>query len=287
MTAKLEAINNHSTSLILARRFRRAAGFVPSGVAVLSTGDVAMTVSSLHCVSFHPPFASVALAKESRKAATILESGRFHARVLRSGEEDLARGEKDSGKDGMVDMECVIAAKHEAGDHHLILARVEEVGISSGCPLIYWRRGLHRCRPQYDFVAARERFEEFLAAWVGGTLPKKEWTHASHVAIGAFYAVRYPGEAFEKTKQGIIRYNEAVGTENSATSGYHETLTRFWANVLAKFAIGFTDAWETAREAVERFGEERDLHHLYYSFDVVRSTEARRSWVPPDLDGQY
>jgi hypothetical protein len=57
--------------------------------------------------------------------------------------------------------------------------------------------------------------------------------------------------------------------------------------VLAKFATGFTDARETAREAVERFGEERGLHYLYYSFDVVRSTEARRSWVPPNLDGRY
>ena len=93
--------------------------------------------------------------------------------------------------------------------------------------------------------------------------------------------------AFERTKNGILRYNEAIGTENSDTSGYHETLTRLWANVLAKLVAGCTDPWEAACEAVERFGEDRELHHLYYSFDVVRSTVARRTWVPPDLEGPY
>jgi flavin reductase (DIM6/NTAB) family NADH-FMN oxidoreductase RutF len=285
MSVQRKASCNHSASSILARRFRQAAGFVPSVVAVLSTGEVTMTVSSLHCLSFDPPLISVALGKQSRKAAAIEESGRFRARLLRGGEEDLARGETDSGDVGMVEMECEIAARYEAGDHDLIVARVSAVKISGGRPLIYWRRGLHGFRPRYDFVASRERFQEFVAAWEGGTLPRKEWTHASHVGIGAYYAVHYPGEAFEKTKEGIIRYNEAVGTVNSDTSGYHETLTRLWANVLANFVEGFTDPWVAAREAAERFGEERDLHHLYYSFDVVRSTEARRNWVPPDLDG--
>jgi len=126
-----------------------------------------------------------------------------------------------------------------------------------------------------------------VGAWETGTLPKTRWTHSGHVAIGAYYAVRYSDEAFERTKKGILRYNEAVGTENSDTSGYHETLTRLWANVLARVVAGFADPWKAACEAVDRFGEDRELHHLYYSFDVVRSRAARRTWVPPDLEGPY
>lgn len=81
----------------------------------------------------------------------------------------------------------------------------------------------------YDSLASGEAFAEFLAAWEAGTLPKARWTHAAHIAVGACSTVRYPDSAFERIKNGILRYNAAVGTENSETSGYHETLTRLWA----------------------------------------------------------
>jgi len=40
---------------------------------------------------------------------------------------------------------------------------------------------------------------------------------------------------------------------------------------------------ETVRALVGELGPRRDLYKGYYSFDVVRSVEARRSWVPPDV----
>jgi len=55
----------------------------------------------------------------------------------------------------------------------------------------------------------------------------------------------------------------------------------------ARFVKGIADPWQAAVKAVHKFGEDRDLHHLYYSFDVVRSAEARRAGIPPDLDGPY
>ena len=247
-----------------------------------------MTVSSLHCVSFDPPLVSVALSKDSHKARAILANGQFRVRLLRGGEGELAKGEGIPYGAGMVEMECTTAASYPVGDHDLIVASVGSVRISdSSYPMVYWRRGLHEFRPHYDFVASRTAFQEFVGEWEAGTLPKARWTHTAHVAICAYYAVRYPGQAFERTKKGIIRYNEAVGTENSDTCGYHETLTRLWANVLAKLVDGFVDPFKAACAAIARFGEDRDLHHLYYSFDVVRSTVARRSWIPPDLEGPY
>jgi flavin reductase (DIM6/NTAB) family NADH-FMN oxidoreductase RutF len=267
--------------------FRRAVGFVPTGVAILSAPSVAMTVSSLHCVSFDPPLVSVALAKDSRKAAIILANGRFHVRLLRSGEENLCQGEKTPLDAGLVEMECAISAIHPAGDHDLVLASVGGVTITNGYPMVSWRRGLHGFRPHYDFMVSRQAFEQFVAAWEDRALPKDQWTHAAHVAIGAHYGVRYPNTAFERIKVGICRFNEAVGTENSDTSGYHETLTRMWADVIAKVVRGFDDPWNAVQEAVEKLGQDRDLHRLYYSFDVVRNTEARRRWMPPDLEGPY
>jgi len=264
--------------------FRRAASFVPAGVAVLSGADVTMTVSSLHCASFDPCLVSVALAQDSQKGAAIIKGGWFRARLLRIGEEGLSRGEGHPTNLGLVELECTIGWTHPAGDHYLVLAEVGGVTISEVYPIVYWRRGLHEFYPNYRFMASRGAFEKFVAAWEACTLPKKQWNHAAHVAIGAYYAVRYPATAFQRTKDGILRYNEAVGIANTETSGYHETLTRFWASILAKLVERIADPWEAACTAVEKLGEDRDLHHLYYGFDVVRDTQARRIWIAPDLE---
>ena len=135
----------------------------------------------------------------------------------------------------------------------------------------------------HDFLTSPASLEAFLAAWEAGVLPKPQWTHAAHVAVGACYTVRFGASAFERTKAGIRRYNEAVGTVNGPDSGYHETLTRFWSLILANALTGVTEPFAAAFKAVELFGEERSLHTRYYSFDVVRSTHARQAWVPPDL----
>lgn len=123
-------------------------------------------------------------------------------------------------------------------------------------------------------------------AWESGTLPQAAWTHAAHVAIGACYTVRFGSLALDRIRAGILRYNAAVGVANTDTSGYHETLTRFWATVIAEAVRGSTDEWQAACLAVDRFGGDRDLHARHYSFDVVRSVEARRRWIPPDLGGK-
>jgi GNAT superfamily N-acetyltransferase len=140
-------------------------------------------------------------------------------------------------------------------------------------------------RPKHTFLSSPEAFADFVAAWEAGTLSKPQWAHAAHVAMGACYAVQYRASAFERIRAGIIRYNEAVGTENTDTAGYHETLTRLWAGVLAKFVRdnGFADPWKAACTAAEKFGENRELHRAYYTFDIVRSVQARRTWIPPDL----
>jgi hypothetical protein len=135
----------------------------------------------------------------------------------------------------------------------------------------------------HDFLSSSAALDEFIAQWEAGVLPKPRWTHAAHIAVGTYYAVRYCDAALDKTRCGIVRYNEAVGTANTATSGYHETLTCFWAALLARESQGIDDPLAAVRLTVERYGNERRLHERYYSFDVVNSVEARRKWIPPDL----
>ena len=147
-------------------------------------------------------------------------------------------------------------------------------------------------RPEH--LANDEALSEFLRGFEAGTLPKAEWTHGAHVAAAAYYL---HGAAQESTydmaydrvlpliRQRIQSYNLSVGGANTATSGYHETLTRFWLRVVAAHLRDRrpATALDAARQAVAEFGEQRALHTAYYSGDVIKDSEARLGWREPDL----
>jgi len=133
------------------------------------------------------------------------------------------------------------------------------------------------------FLESSEVFDGFIREWRDGTLPKEEFTHAAHIAVGAWMAVEHPGDAFERTRDGILRYNAATGTANTATSGYHETLTRFWSHLIAANVRGISDPLAAARHAVQTFAGRRGIYGEYYSFDVVGDAAARVRWLAPDL----
>ena len=62
------------------------------------------------------------------------------------------------------------------------------------------------------------------------TLPKPEWTHRAHVLAATALVRRHGGaEALARLRLAIPRYNEATGTPNTDTGGYHDTLTVFYA----------------------------------------------------------
>jgi hypothetical protein len=137
-----------------------------------------------------------------------------------------------------------------------------------------------------EHLASDEALDGFLSGFETGTLPKTEWTHGAHVAVAASYLFDSDFAAvLPLMRERICAYNLAVGTANTETSGYHETLTHFWLAIVSDFLCNRKPAscLEAVREAVAAFGEERALHKLYYSGDVVRDTAARRRWREPDL----
>ena len=131
-----------------------------------------------------------------------------------------------------------------------------------------------------------QEIDEFVAAFEGGTLPKKRWTHGAHVLTGACY-VHGLGEAvaIDKMRLCVRRYNEAVGGKNTDTSGYHETITVAWIKLLEGLMHESEPIERAAFAAlaVDRFAGDRNILRRYYDFDLVGSVEARRSWVPPTL----
>jgi len=119
------------------------------------------------------------------------------------------------------------------------------------------------------------------------TLPKTEWTHAAHLVVGLYYCFHNPpGVAKNLMSDGIYWLNDAHGTPNTDTSGYHETLTVFWLKSIANYLD------KTGREAglaalangLLATITDTNLPLKYYSRELLFSTEARLNYVEPDLE---
>ena len=132
-------------------------------------------------------------------------------------------------------------------------------------------------------VSETDRLAE---AFVDCTLPKEQWTHHAHLRVGLWHLLRYPpAEALALLRERIKRYNIARGGVNTDSAGYHETITRFYVWLIARF-VAAADRAEPEDELAERLVREygdRDWPLRYYSRDRLLSAEARRGWVEPDL----
>ena len=129
--------------------------------------------------------------------------------------------------------------------------------------------------------------EEALRGFEDGSFPREQWNHAAHLRVAACYLLAHPPEeALGRMREGVRRYNVCIGGANTPHSGYHETLTRFWMAVAGAFLAGLPEAkprTEKIQALIDEFGPRRDLFREYYSFDPVKSREARLGWVAPDL----
>jgi hypothetical protein len=134
---------------------------------------------------------------------------------------------------------------------------------------------------------SKEEIANFVADFESGVLPKHNWTHEAHFVMGFWYCQKFSAaEALARARVGIRAYNEAVGTVNSDTGGYHETLTCFYIFCISHFLANES----TQSGFVEQLGElldsrwaARQTPLLHYSRERLFSVQARRAWLAPDL----
>lgn len=128
--------------------------------------------------------------------------------------------------------------------------------------------------------------ERLAREFLSRSLPKPEWTHEAHLKVGLWHVLRHPqDEALELLRERIRAYNESVGGVNSDTAGYHETITGLYVRLIANFVEGADrrrGIEDLARELIERCGD-RQLPLRYYSRERLESSEARLTWLEPDL----
>ncbi len=138
---------------------------------------------------------------------------------------------------------------------------------------------------EHAFLTDPDTLDAFVADWHAHRLTREAWTHGAHVGVCAYYAFDHDEEAtLAIMRPGIRTFNESIGGQNTATSGYHESITRLWVMAIKAHlrANPATTRWEASRWAVARFTSPCELLQQCYSFDVIDDTRARAEWVPPD-----
>ena len=128
--------------------------------------------------------------------------------------------------------------------------------------------------------------EDLVARFEDCSLPCGEWTHRAHLAVGLWFVARHPpAAALDRVRGAIQRYNAACGTPNTATRGYHETLTRFYVWLIGKYLADVADRadWLVVTNGLLARHGDRDAPLSYYTREVLMSAEARAGWVPPNV----
>lgn len=119
------------------------------------------------------------------------------------------------------------------------------------------------------------------------TLPKGDWTHEAHLIGGLYFLAKYGDHAIDNIRECIKAFNVSVGGQNTDTSGYHETLTRFWLwAVKNTFADQERIVFDQNSLDTLLWDEDlanRNLWLSFYSKDLMLSTAARLNYVSPDL----
>jgi hypothetical protein len=119
------------------------------------------------------------------------------------------------------------------------------------------------------------------------SLPRREWTHEAHLAVGAWHVHHLgPERALDALREGIRRLNDAHGTPNTDYGGYHETITRAyiaWLAVLLADRDPAAPLADAVHAVLSGPVAARDALLSFYSKAHLMSVDARRGWVEPDL----
>lgn len=149
-----------------AEDFRAAMARFPSGVVVVTTLDAegeprGFTASSFCSVSLRPPLILVCLANSADSFAAFTSCGPFAVSVLGREHDALATRFATKGANkfapgglsltpsglpsvagALVELDCEVHARHQAGDHMILIGRVSvaRLGQDGSAPMVHYER---------------------------------------------------------------------------------------------------------------------------------------------------
>jgi len=149
--------------------FRHVLGHYPTGVAVITahpdSGPVGLSMNSFTSLSLEPPLVLFCPAKSSTTWPLLRAVGSLAINVLSAGQEELSRkfaakaadrfseaswsiGEHGAPllHDALGWLECTVEAEYPAGDHTVVIARIERMGVHWDItePLVFFRGRYYR-----------------------------------------------------------------------------------------------------------------------------------------------
>lgn len=141
------------------RDFRDALGCFATGVTIITaqteTGPIGMTANSFSALSLTPPLVLWSPSKTSRRYPFFAAAKHFAIHVVRADQKELAMDFAKEGdcfdkvawapnntgvpvlSDCLCAFECTLEAEHDAGDHAILVGRVENATIHTGRPLVF------------------------------------------------------------------------------------------------------------------------------------------------------
>ena len=122
---------------------------------------------------------------------------------------------------------------------------------------------------------------EFLARFETGAIANADFRHRDHLRMAWLY-VRRDGRVggTARIRAGLRHFAAVHGVAHA----YHETLTGFWARLMAHVVEVFPDD-ARFEDALARYAgfEDRRLAYRHWSSELLDGSRARREWVEPDL----
>lgn len=160
-----------STRALDAEAFRDALGRFASGITIVTTRDAdgrdrGMTVSAFSSLSLDPPLVLACIGHDATIAGSVSAAEFFGVSVLAEDQEPLSRRFADPDADrfegvpfsrgrsgvalldgALAHLECRVVARHEAGDHTIVVGEVSATSGREGRPLVHHRGQYGRFAP--------------------------------------------------------------------------------------------------------------------------------------------
>jgi flavin reductase (DIM6/NTAB) family NADH-FMN oxidoreductase RutF len=145
--------------------FRTVLGHFATGVTIITAMDggepIGVSANSFTSVSLDPPLVLFCAAKSSTTWPRIKAGGKFTVNILNEQQEDVCRvfatrgvdrfgriGWRPSANgspilhDTVAYIDCEIESEYDAGDHVIVVGKVQELGVTAEHgPLIFYRGG--------------------------------------------------------------------------------------------------------------------------------------------------
>ena len=154
--------------MVEGKEFRQVMGRFATGVTIVTTHGAdgtpyGLTASAVASISLDPPLVMISIDRKAESFPHFYASKVFAVNILsaeqealsgafaKSGGDKFAGVEYETNADGvpllpgsLAQLECRIAASHEAGDHVIHLGEVERTSVADAEPLLYFSGGYRR-----------------------------------------------------------------------------------------------------------------------------------------------